>query len=103
MSIQPQYADNGHQHHHFASQPPQLTQPGYGYTAPRQVQPMDPHTFRQFYSQQLAQLTVNSRPIIQNLSILAQEYSRMAHVVAQCLETHTRLVSIVPFRLYIPD
>lgn len=93
MSIQPQYADFGHQRHQYSS-PPHLqpAHPGYGYSAPRQVQPMDPHTFRQFYSQQLAQLTVNSRPIIQNLSIIAQEYSRMAHVVAQCLETHTRLV-----------
>ncbi|CAL1700836.1 unnamed protein product [Somion occarium] len=40
----------------------------------------------------LAELTVNSRPIIHNLSIIAQEYSRYAEVVAQCIESHVRRV-----------
>ncbi|KAF8525345.1 hypothetical protein JB92DRAFT_2877529 [Gautieria morchelliformis] len=52
----------------------------------------DPNTFRQFYASHLATLTFNSRPIIQNLSMIAQDYSRMSSVVVQCLEAHIRRV-----------
>ncbi|KAJ7498808.1 hypothetical protein FB451DRAFT_1016289 [Mycena latifolia] len=52
----------------------------------------DPVTFRRDYSNQLAELKVNSRPIIQNLSMIAQEFSRFADIVAQCLEAHIRRV-----------
>ena len=54
---------------------------------------VDPNTFRRDYTMRLAELTVNSRPIIQNLSMVAQEYSRWADVVVQCIENHIRQVS----------
>ncbi|KIJ56625.1 hypothetical protein M422DRAFT_22777 [Sphaerobolus stellatus SS14] len=52
----------------------------------------DPNAFRQFYAGQLTTLTFNSRPIIQSLSMLAQEYSRMSDIVVQCIEGHIRRV-----------
>ncbi|KAF8592392.1 hypothetical protein K439DRAFT_1503404 [Ramaria rubella] len=68
-----------------------------GYAQPSgsyQYQPSlyDPNTFRQFYASHLATLTFNSRPIIQNLSMIAQDYTRMSNVVVQCLEAHIRRV-----------
>ena len=54
---------------------------------------MDPHSFRREYSARLADLTVNSRPIIQNLSMLAHEYSRYAEIVSECLQLHIQRVS----------
>lgn len=102
MSVHPQYVGYGRQYS-TSPPPPPPSNPGYSYAPAKQMQPMDSHAFRQFYSNQLAQLTFNSRPIIQNLSMMAQEYSRMAHVVAQCLETHTRLVSVVShFKFHMP-
>ncbi|KAJ6598953.1 hypothetical protein DFH09DRAFT_1243449 [Mycena vulgaris] len=59
---------------------------------PAPVYHPDPVSFRRDYSNQLAELKVNSRPIIQNLSMIAQEFSRFADIVAQCLETHIRRV-----------
>lgn len=53
---------------------------------------VDPNAFRQFYASQLATLTFNSRPIIQNLSMMAQDFQRWAPIVAQCLEAHIRRV-----------
>ncbi|KAF9451674.1 hypothetical protein P691DRAFT_662701 [Macrolepiota fuliginosa MF-IS2] len=53
---------------------------------------IDPATFRRDYSGRLDQLQFNSRPIIQGLSFYAQEYSRYADVVAQCLDSHIRKV-----------
>jgi pre-mRNA cleavage complex 2 protein Pcf11 len=89
MSAYPQQQQFGGpvypQHHH------QAVYNGYGYAQPT----MDPHTFRQYYASQLATLTVNSRPIIQHLSHLASEYQRMSHIVAQCLESHIRVVSLL--------
>ena len=61
---------------------------------------LDPNTFRQFYASHLATLTFNSRPIIQNLSMIAQDYSRMSNVVVQCLEAHIRRVSVSYHLLY---
>lgn len=55
---------------------------------------VDPNTFRRDYSAKLAELTVNSRPIIQSLSMIAQEYSRWAGIVVQCIEAHIRRVSL---------
>ncbi|KAJ7179034.1 hypothetical protein C8R46DRAFT_1072257 [Mycena filopes] len=52
----------------------------------------DPVTFRRDYSNQLAELKVNSRPIIQNLSMIAQDFARFSEIVAQCLESHIRRV-----------
>ncbi|TFK75804.1 hypothetical protein BDN72DRAFT_831244 [Pluteus cervinus] len=53
---------------------------------------VDPVTFRRDYASRLAELTVNSRPIIQNLSYIAQEYTRFANIVAECIEAHIRRV-----------
>lgn len=64
---------------------------------PAPVYYMDPGTFRRDYSSRLAELTVNSRPIIQNLSMLAHEYTRFADIVSQCLEAHIRRVSLVSY------
>ncbi|KAF7355411.1 CID domain-containing protein [Mycena sanguinolenta] len=52
----------------------------------------DPVTFRRDYSNQLAELKVNSRPIIQNLSMIAQDFARYSDIVAQCIESHIRRV-----------
>jgi len=75
------------------------TQPGVGYqyTQPPPMYHLDPNTFRRDYSQRLAELTINSRPIIQNLSMFAQEFTRFAEIVAQCIEAHIRRVSAVRF------
>jgi len=40
----------------------------------------------------LSELTFNSRPMIQHLSMLAQDSSRFADIVAQCIEGHIRRV-----------
>lgn len=64
---------------------------------PPPVYQLDPISFRREYTNRLAELNVNSRPIIQNLSMLAQDYSRFAEIVAQCLEAHIRRVSHLSF------
>ncbi|KAI9574713.1 hypothetical protein HD554DRAFT_2049358 [Boletus coccyginus] len=90
------------------SQPPaygQGTYPAPGYlstlTAYSYQQPplpappifhVDPNSFRRDFTARLAELTINSRPIIQTLSMFAQEYSRWADVVAQCIDSHIRRV-----------
>jgi len=56
---------------------------------------LDPAGFRREFTTRLSELQVNSRPIIQNLSMLAQDYSRFAEIVAQCLEEHIRRVSFI--------
>ncbi|KAL9712870.1 mRNA 3' end processing factor [Leucoagaricus gongylophorus] len=76
-------------------------QSGYQYQYPHHPPPhispqpvfIDPASFRRDYSSRLEQLQFNSRPIIQNLSFYAQEYSRYADIVAQCLDNHIRKVS----------
>lgn len=74
---------------------------------PQPIYQLDPVSFRREYTNRLAELQVNSRPIIQNLSMLAQEYSRFAEIVAQCLEAHIRRVSnhfvISAFQSFIPS
>ena len=70
----------------------------YPYPHPPPPQPpyhVDPHSFRRDYTSQLAELTVNSRPIIQNLSMIAQGHSHLADVVVQCIEAHIRRVSFL--------
>ncbi|KAI0677557.1 hypothetical protein C8Q78DRAFT_1003278 [Trametes maxima] len=68
----------------FYPPPPVAPQPVY--------QHFDPNTFRRDYATRLSNLTVNSRPIIQSLSMIAQEYARFADVVVQCIEQHIRRV-----------
>lgn len=100
MSLYPQPASPAFGQMAYTSQPysqPMLPQAAYHY--PAAVQPVfhvDPNMFRRDYMARLAELTVNSRPIIQNLSMIAQEYSRFAEIVAQCIESHIRRVSPAP-------
>ncbi|KIJ20263.1 hypothetical protein PAXINDRAFT_68604 [Paxillus involutus ATCC 200175] len=69
---------------------------GYSYQPPPLPAPpvyhVDPNSFRRDFTARLAELTINSRPIIQTLSMFAQEYSRWADIVAQCIDTHVRRV-----------
>ncbi|KAF4602072.1 hypothetical protein EYR40_005274 [Pleurotus pulmonarius] len=86
---QPSYSRNyshppAHGYHYSYPTPPAA--------APPPVYQVDPATFRRDFTNRLAELTVNSRPIIQNLSMLAQEYSRFAEIVTQSLEAHIRRV-----------
>ena len=99
MSIYPQAQGYGmpyqqmppHNYMHAAPPAP------YGYPHPPQAQfpphfP-DPSSFRREYTARLSELTVNSRPIIQNLSMMAQTNTRFADIVAECLQAHIRRVS----------
>lgn len=70
----------------YYQQPPPPPTPQHVYYA-------DPDYFRRDYVARLADLTVNSRPIIQTLSMIAQEYSRYADIVVSCIEQHIRRVS----------
>ena len=54
----------------------------------------DATSFRREYMTRLSELTFNSRPMIQHLSMLAQDSSRFADIVAQCIEGHIRRVSL---------
>ena len=68
----------------------------YNYAVPPVPHPLsnvDPNMFRRDYITRLSNLTVNSRPIIQNLSMIAQDYSRYADIVVQCIDQHIRRVS----------
>ena len=56
----------------------------------------DPSTFRRDYAARLSELTMNSRPIIQNLSMMAQNFNRYSDIVAECLQAHIRRVSEFP-------
>jgi len=69
----------------------------YAYPPP----PPDPSAFRRDYAARLSELTMNSRPIIQSLSMIAQDILRhpdpvYAEIVAQCLKAHiTRVSSVI--------
>ena len=67
----------------FYPPPPPPPQPYYA----------DATYFGRDYMARLSELTVNSRPLIQGLSMFAQEYQRYADTVVQCIETHIRRVS----------
>jgi pre-mRNA cleavage complex 2 protein Pcf11 len=89
------------QNHYGQPYAAHFNQPGIPYQYQQSLPPppppvyhMDPNTFRRDYSLRLAELTINSRPIIQNLSMLAQDFSRFAEIVAQCIEAHIRRVSL---------
>ncbi|KAE9397118.1 hypothetical protein BT96DRAFT_966286 [Gymnopus androsaceus JB14] len=73
------------------SQPPVPS--SYPLVPPPPIYQMDPATFRREFANRLAELTVNSRPLIQGLSMMAHDYSRFADIVAQCLEAHIRKVA----------
>jgi pre-mRNA cleavage complex 2 protein Pcf11 len=83
-------------HHYYGHPPPAPVNYGYNsyqqHSPPPPVYHVDPSTFRRDYSNRLAELTVNSRPIIQSLSMLAQEQARFSVIVGQCLQAHIRRV-----------
>jgi len=55
----------------------------------------DEQYFKHDYARRLAALTFNSRPLIQELSILAQTYSQtMSRVVIESIEQQLRMVSV---------
>lgn len=74
--------------YHYYSQP--IPQPA---TPP--TYQVDADSFRRDFSTRLSELTFNSRPAIQQLSMMAQDGARYAGIVAQCLEGHIRRVSHV--------
>jgi hypothetical protein len=95
------YTQNGYGQVSYGG--PSYTQTS-GYYQPPPPQPyyhVDPNTFRRDYASRLAELTVNSRPIIQNLSMIAQEYTRFSEIVAQCLEAHIRRVSTILYSWFL--
>jgi hypothetical protein len=91
------YSQNGYGQVSYGG--PSYTQTS-GYYQPPPPAPfyhVDPNAFRRDYASRLAELTINSRPIIQNLSMIAQEYTRFSEIVAQCLEAHIRRVSSIHY------
>ncbi|THH02751.1 hypothetical protein EW026_g162 [Hermanssonia centrifuga] len=60
------------------------------YPPPPQPVYYDPTYFGRDYTARLSELTFNSRPIIQSLSLIAQEYTRYASTVIHCIESHIR-------------
>ncbi|KIY67934.1 hypothetical protein CYLTODRAFT_422057 [Cylindrobasidium torrendii FP15055 ss-10] len=84
--------------------PPPTAFAGYGAPAPQSYylpQPvpappvpvyMDPQTFRHHFATRLQELTVNSRPIIQGLSMMASDNTQYANIVSDCLQSHIRRV-----------
>ncbi|KAI5893471.1 uncharacterized protein SCHCODRAFT_02621902 [Schizophyllum commune H4-8] len=64
-----------------------------GYPMPQApVYQMDAASFRREFTTRLAELNVNSRPLIQGLSALAHDHVRYGDIAAQCLEAHIRRV-----------
>ncbi|KAI0952130.1 hypothetical protein AcV7_008030 [Taiwanofungus camphoratus] len=93
MSLYPQSQTYGQVSYPVQGYGQPMVPPTYHYPVP--VQPvfhLDPNMFRRDYMSRLGELTVNSRPIIQNLSMIAQEYSRYAEIVVQSIEAHIRRV-----------
>ena len=82
-------------------QPPPAPMMGGGYYGAPQGYPMpqapvyqmDAASFRREFTTRLAELNVNSRPLIQGLSTLAHDHVRYGDIAAQCLEAHIRRVS----------
>lgn len=89
----------------YYQQPTPPSQSGYqqyqGYYQPPAASPAsvpynDDQYFRHDYARRLAALTFNSRPLIQELSILAQNYSQaMSRVVIESIEQQLRMVSVL--------
>lgn len=53
----------------------------------------DPEHFRSEYMNRLSHLTQNSRPQIQDLSMLAHDHPHFCDIVVDCIATHIRRVS----------
>lgn len=59
--------------------------------------PTDPDGFGRTYHTFLRSLTFNSKPLITDLTVLAQDHvHRMANVMAQCIDEHILQVSCLP-------
>lgn len=96
MSLYPPsqaYSQVGYSHPPQGYLQPPPPPPSYPPFQPQAVFYADPNHFRRDYAQRLAQLTFNSRPHIQSLSVIAQDYTRYADIVVQCVEQHIRRVS----------
>lgn len=77
----------------YSSSPPSGYQQYYQHGPPQPpalAYHVDATTFRRDFSRGLEQLTFNSRPIIQHLSMFAQDHARYSDIVAECLEEHIR-------------
>jgi hypothetical protein len=95
MSVYNAYVGHGAAAPYY-SQPPQPPQPfPQQYQGYYPQQTYDENGFRNLYMQRLGALTVNSRPIIQALSMLAQDNPHMARVVVECIENQINLVSFL--------
>lgn len=87
------YPYNTHHQQGYSQVPPVPVQSMYGYGQPVYPgQSLDPGSFRRDFTTRLSELTVNSRPIIQNLSMMAQNFTRYSDIVAECLQAHIRRV-----------
>lgn len=88
-------------------QPPPAPMMGGGYYGAPQGYPMpqapvyqmDAASFRREFTTRLAELNVNSRPLIQGLSTLAHDHVRYGDIAAQCLEAHIRRVSVRAYQI----
>src|SRR4051812_35986548 len=97
MSVYNAYAGNAPQapapYYSHPNQPPQQFQQQYPGYYPQQS--YDENGFRSLYMQRLGALTVNSRPIIQDLSMLAQNNPHMARIVVECIDNQINMVSFL--------
>lgn len=98
----PPYVGHGYGHHPPPHPPAQYPSGSHSYPSSLPPSPpvhvyrsVDPSSFRRDYAARLSELTINSRPIIQSLSMIAQDYARFADIVAQCLDAHIRRVSFL--------
>lgn len=77
----------------YASLPPSHASAGIYGVPPVQQELSNPAVFESMYRGQLAQLTFNSKPIITNLTLIAQEHvHRMSTIVAKLVDAHIMMV-----------
>lgn len=99
FSGHPPMPPQGYYQFHAPSQPPPPPPMGYPGAFAYPPPPPDPNVFRRDYAARLSELTMNSRPIIQSLSMIAQDILRhpgpvFSDIVAQCLKAHISRVSV---------